>query len=1018
MKIPLHQLLAGAILASSQFLASPAANAEDKPIAMPDRAKFDPNPSAAGSETSKAVQYGVARKDGAAVKIPDRTMRITNNAGYTVYPIIRARNSTLVTDGNGKDLVPKIGVYDPFDDADVEYRGFIGYQGEDKKYYYGLRKGETIEVTLPVVFWNAGRMGIETGGEYLLHNQTKKPNPLRMDQNAALSITKAKAGDTKGSGVVMWYKALDKDMVAPADDTEDQLVEWTIRDHGFLTDPATAKFSRNQIPDTQLLNLVNYDVSNVDSLYLPVSMQVVDAWMVDQIKGDATGKNWKPGSHPNKLGWTGSTMDEEKLQKQLRRFVEGDKNNPNTLLGQYFGGRGWPYYNFQTGDLSKIKKVKIPSGASLFPQSPLLNVRSNYADGTDWKAERYMLSSGGNDPVVVNIGAEGGQASNRSKDLVLSGGTPAEKFTFLKNIMAAKLEPVIEAHSPNKDANPFPKDTKVTIQKYNPETRTVTLSHNMVNSPDGANFDIFRPREDYAAEALIALWYSWAEYYRAHWMEGNPKATQAPKTYEGTVDPYSAVLVLKAGNADDLGLVEGMAVTANCLKNAQTEDGVHTGEAVILEIAPDKKTLILSQVVDSATPVTDKFTFSPPAELQWTPKTKGMPGNALYPVPLKFDLSKTEKCRDPFQFSKEVYLVMASMNQIGRPNNNTVNKFMQDIIGANMGFIFDKKLHPKDETQTVMAIIRDKIKSVLRGVSDFTEFSDPKDWYPNPAEVAKGYTGDRKFNVFNLDPFVWFIHDVLGFSGYGFSIDDDTADIGASGGTILQVTVTGTKGLANTDQWTAQAPFGPVEFVCESYSGPDLSAGDTQYYDVQDASNTSPIKIRTSQTLLRTLKDGDQVVMEAVQGNTAANSPIDPKTKKPVPFTVKNVGKNTFDLMKPDGTATQGNGVFVKPSGRWGRYPLHPFIDTVTSGAEDELVKVFRRVTGDDAKGTYLGTFVSVNGVDRNPKTGERFRVWQRGREDRGRLILNAPLTDSSGNPLPAQEKIKVRFFGDVSEAK
>jgi hypothetical protein len=259
---------------------------------------------------------------------------------------------------------------------------------------------------------------------------------------------------------------------------------------------------------------------------------------------------------------------------------------------------------------------------------------------------------------------------------------------------------------------------------------------------------------------------------------------------------------------------------------------------------------------------------------------------------------------------------------------------------------------------------------------------------------------------------------VLGFSGYGFSIDDDTADIGADGGTILQVTVTGTKGLANPQQWTAQAPFGPVEFACDSYSGPDLSKGYTLYYDIQDASNTSPIKITTSQPLLRTLKEGDQVVIENVEGNKAANSPRDPTTKQLTPFKVTNVGKNTFELLKTDGTPTKGDGVFKPKTGRWGSFPFRPYIDTVTSGSDDDLVKVYNRVTGDDVAGTFLGTNVSVNGVDRNPKTGVRFRVWQRSDRGTGRLILNTPLTDSSGNPLNAQKGLVIRFFGDVNEVK
>src|SRR6516165_2290460 len=34
----------------------------------------------------------------------------------------------------------------------------------------------------------------------------------------------------------------------------------------------------------------------------------------------------------------------------------------------------------------------------------------------------------------------------------------------------------------------------------------------------------------------------------------------------------------------------------------------------------------------------------------------------------------------------------------------------------------------------------------------------------------KGHHGAQLFNVFNLDPFVWFVLVQLGFSGYGFSV--------------------------------------------------------------------------------------------------------------------------------------------------------------------------------------------------------------------------------------------------------
>ncbi len=132
-----------------------------------------------------------------------------------------------------------------------------------------------------------------------------------------------------------------------------------------------------------------------------------------------------------------------------------------------------------------------------------------------------------------------------------------------------------------------------------------------------------------------------------------------------------------------------------------------------------------------------------------------------------FQFTAEQPWQNPYEFAQQVYLIMASMNQIGHANNDSVTKFMQDIVGANMGFIFTNAAKKTDDAQTVFAVIRDKIKSVLRGVSDFTKYPDVVDdhgnhlsWYPNPATPK----ANQGFNVFNLDPFVWFVHVRLGFS--------------------------------------------------------------------------------------------------------------------------------------------------------------------------------------------------------------------------------------------------------------
>jgi len=933
---------------------------------------FDPHPAAPGSLTNRVLTYGV---DSDGNQVPRKTLRVSNNTAQTVYPIMRDPNSNTLVGST------TVGLYDPYDDPNKEYRGYIGYE-EGGKYYFGLKPGQSILVSLPLVFWNGARIGIGTDGLFL--TPSALPNPLRWDVNGQRSIAGAEtSGDTIPNGVVMWYRA--GIAQAPNDDNEDQLAEWTIRDHGYLVNPLITAKTNNEIPDNQLVTLINYDVSNVDNLYLPLALEANDVWVVPQRSGTGPTPNrtgWGPGSDPDVYGWTGAINTINFLQTAIREFTVGS----NQLLGQYFGTKGWPFYNIPNPTKDPDAPIKIPSGANIFAQSPIKAVPSSYGNG-QWQNDKYMLSSGGTAPISATIGWAGGTPDLPPSTILHLNLAEPDKIAFLH------IGYLVQGVPPASPPTPNPIQDGTTVLDVDKTAGTVTLSKPLIASSESCAFTFTRPVHDYASDAMIKLWYSWAQYYLTHWKDRTPSAPTAPTTILGSIDAMTATLAFKEAHHE---LVEGMAVKGPGLDNAETEVGRHQGDAVILTIASDKKSVILSQVV--ATASTDAiFTFLPPKSLLWTPTAKEDPGYPL--IGDQFQFSGEPAWHNPYEFSQQVYLIMASMNQIGHPNNDSVCKYMQDIVGANMGYIFTNAAKKSFDANEVTSMIRDMIKSVLRGVSDFTKYPDVIDnqgnhtsWYPNPAEAR----GGQMFNVFNLDPFVWFVHVRLGFSGYGFSVDDDTADVGAGGASHLQLSVTVTGGLKKTDPWTIQAPYGPVKNVLLEYSGPaTLTNGDTLYNAIKSVSNTTPIQVTTPDQIH--LSNGDTVrIDQVIPLDNAANGT----------FKIGNVTRNTFELFDAvTGKTPISPTVPYISGGRWS-YPLHPYID---SGAD--LTKVFYRVTGDDALGTFLGTFVSVNGVDQNKTNGVKFRVWQLGRQDVGRLLLWADLTDANGAPL-AKGTYNFTFFG------
>ena len=888
---------------------------------------FDPNPTnPAVSLVQKLLVYAYDT-DGNA--IPTKTIAIKNNAPFTVYPVMRDGNEA-VTSTN-----PAVGLYDPYDPVETEYRGYIGYQGTDGQYYFGLQSGQTITIRVPLVFWNGTRMGIVTDGRYLAP-PAGQPNPLQYDVNAQRVIATAEStgpnpADPKTNGVVMWYRTA---LLAPALDSPDQLLEWTMRDQAYLSNPQINARTFGEIPASEKVTLINYDVSYVDNMFLPVAMEALDV----PVPAPPVPFNQNRGPY----GWIGSTNPPSLLQGQILAFTSPS----NSLLGTYFGTNGWPIYNIPPDPAGE---VKIPAGQNIFAQSPLAAALSSY----DVSNNHFMLSSGGTGPIKVNIGGQGTAASGTVLTL-----SPNEEVS---KVRALGLGFTVVGYAPAGQANPIQPGTKVTqvlhVSTGPGDPSQVELDKPLVATQDGCNFDFFRPVSDYASDAIIRLWFSWAQHYL------NLTQDVPSQTVLGSVENNGATLRFAAPVT---GLVEGMQVTGAGLDAANPSQ--EKGGVIVLSIAPNQRSVILSQLARADHPLSDgqQYTFQKPQPLPVTPTN-------LY----TFDFSQdpVETGRDPSEFAKKVYLVMGSMAQIPKnPDPKVVTPhvldLMNNVIGGNMGFIFDtnaRRFAP--EGLAISARIRDMIKSVLRGVTDFTrypEFSTDNvlNWYPAPSVSRGGLT----FNAYNLDPFVWFVHVPLGFSGYGFSLDDDTADVGAGEATQLQVTIGGYGGLVNTNEWTIQAVYGPV-------TGPGNwdPAKTVSFYDVvTNASNASPIVITAPR---HDLSNGETVYIDQVEGNTAANGK----------WTVANVTADTLELV-----GSSGNGNYTS-GGRWSRGPL-PFISGV------DPLNVYWKLKGDDRQAGFTGALLSGPGVLKKGSV----RIAQLGDNQLGILALNTYLTNSTGGLLPA----------------
>ena len=171
---------------------------------------------------------------------------------------------------------------------------------------------------------------------------------------------------------------------------------------------------------------------------------------------------------------------------------------------------------------------------------------------------------------------------------------------------------------------------------------------------------------------------------------------------------------------------------------------------MITAVASGGKTITLSQA--SSGPLADNLSFAAPTVASIT----GYDPTGLTPIKtFTFDAAQQAFA---LAFAQNVYVVMSTMSPTVEPGTvNASIPLLGNIIGGNVG-----PGYLPNENSAIQAAITNQIKSALRGslILQAPSTSTLSQWYPDPALS----TGGQSFNVFNLDPFIWFIHEKLGLS--------------------------------------------------------------------------------------------------------------------------------------------------------------------------------------------------------------------------------------------------------------
>ncbi len=739
-----------------------------------------------GEPQPLAPKGGLSNIPSPAASGAAKTITITNSSSSTIYPFLRGQN-------NGTDPHSNNQYYDPQDIHGHEFREYIGYSLPSGKTFFGLPSGASITIQVPLALWDGDNLFIATDGKDLTSS-----NIFGYDSTAWVTIAGAgqqvsgttwvqtSTGYSGGrTPLVMFYYSNNSPLTLP-NDAPAQLTEITFRDQyltHFITDV------------NQTFPLINYDVSYVNNMVAPVSMEASDVpitYQTNPLPDPPTYYGFQD------YGWLATNRNTATFEGAMAAFIN---NTGAASVGQYFNGKGWPqYYNPTAGDLN------IPSGANVFANSPLNPGLTYNIHLSSYDSNRWLLTSNGDAPITAGGGGYGQQGyvhSDSTKRIYLNN--PTAQFV-------SDLQAMLKAGAVNITL-PGSSDVLATVSKFvaNPPgggQPYVDVSTTLApNTPYGAIYAFSRPVSDYAVTAITNLWYSWAQYYVQQSANFVDEPISATLSYTGK----NATNVITLASTPTQQLLPGMQVSAPGLPAGTT----------IVKVDGDK--IHLSQIPADGTATNQIYTFSKPTPIKYDP---------VYTTPytLSFDADHAPGAK---LFAASVYEAMSAEAGVD-PLPFSYLPYSMNLVSQVIQFYAKLPGYGRTNGPALVADVRDVVKSVLRGVYDYNAVPDQSKWYPNPGTVPTGLTSGQNFNVFNLDPYVWFVHDVQGMSAYGFSVDDDVSNPTATGPLLaadgsanhypnnLQIDFGGTQGLGNPNQWYPTVPWGALQAWATIGTVPDI----------------------------------------------------------------------------------------------------------------------------------------------------------------------------------------------------